>query len=80
MMEKFFYRVELPLPNNKLQIFSDGNDDYTHILPDYYTDTCINYGQLVKIRKKGRVVDKVKRIIYRNPSPRGYRDNQHREL
>ena len=30
----------------------------------YYADSCINYGQLIKIREKGRVADKEKRIIY----------------
>jgi hypothetical protein len=69
MVEKLFDRTELPFPDNKIEIFTDGNDDYTHILPDYYADTCINYGKLVKIREKGRVVDKVKRIIYGTPDP-----------
>ena len=67
MIEKVFNRVEIPFPNNKIEIFSDGNDDYTYVLPEYYAHTCINYGQLVKIREKGRVIDKEKRIIYGNP-------------
>ncbi len=41
-------------------IFSDGNDDYEYILPEYYTDTCIDYGQVIKIRENGKVVDKIK--------------------
>jgi len=67
MIEKLFSRVELPFPNNKIQIFSDGNDDYVFTLPEYYADTCIDYGQIVKIRERGRVVDKIKRIIFGNP-------------
>jgi len=67
MIGKLFSRVELPFPNNKIQIFSDGNDDYVFTLPEYYADTCIDYGQIVKIREKGRVVDKMKRIIFGNP-------------
>ena len=67
MIEKLFSRVELPYPNNKIQIFSDGNDDYVFTLPEYYANTCIDYGQIVKIREKGRVVDKIKRIIFGNP-------------
>ena len=67
MIEKLFSRVELPFPNNKIQIFSDGNDDYVFTLPKYYADTCIDYGQIVKIRENGRVVDKRKRIIFGNP-------------
>ena len=67
MIEKLFSRVELPFPNNKIQIFSDGNDDYVFTLPEYYADTCIDYGKIVKIRENGRVVDKRKRTIFGNP-------------
>ena len=49
--------------------FTPELDDYTYILPDYYADTCIDYGQLVKIRENGRVVRKEKRTIYGNPDP-----------
>ncbi|MDY6966887.1 MAG: hypothetical protein SVM80_13145 [Halobacteriota archaeon] len=69
MIEKLFDRTELPFPDNKIEIFTDGNDDYTHVLPDYYVGTCVNYGQLIKIREKGRVIGKDKRIIYGNPDP-----------
>jgi len=64
MIEQLFSRTKLPFPNNKMEVFTDGNDDYTYVLPGYYADTCINYGQLIKIRENGRVVDKEKRIIY----------------
>ncbi len=67
MIDRLFSRSELPFPNNKIQIFSDGNDDYVFTLPKYYADTCIDYGQIVKIREKGRVVDKIKRIIFGKP-------------
>ncbi len=67
MMVKLFDRTEIPSPANKIELFTDGNDDYTHVLPDYYAENCINYGQLIKIKKKGRVVEKKKRIIYGNP-------------
>ena len=52
MVEKLFDRTELPFPDNKIEIFTDGNYDYTHVLPDYYVGTCVNYGQLIKIREK----------------------------
>jgi len=68
MVEKLFERTELPFPDEKIVIYTDGNDDYTYVLSDYYANTSINYGQLVKIREKGRVVDKEKRIIYGNPA------------
>jgi len=69
MVEKLFERTEHPFPHTKIEIFSDGNDDYTYVLPDYYADTCINYGQLVKIKEKGKVIGKKKRSIYGNPDP-----------
>jgi len=69
MIEKLYERATLPFPDYKIKIFSDGNDDYTYVLPDFYADTCMDYGQLIKIRERGRVVDKEKRIIYGNPDP-----------
>ena len=67
MIDILFQRVELPFPNEKIKIFSDGNDDYEYVLPEYYADTCIEYGQVIKIREKGKVVDKIKRIIFGEP-------------
>lgn len=67
MIEKLFWRVELPFPNDKIQIFSDGNDDYEYILPKFYADTCIDYGQIIKIREKGKVVDKKNKIVFGSP-------------
>ncbi len=69
MIEKLSERTEQPSPQTKMEVFTDGNDDYTYVLPDYYVDTCIDYGQLVKIRENGRVVRKEKRTIYGNPDP-----------
>ncbi len=67
MVLKLFDRTELPFPGNKIELFTDGNDDYTNVLPDYYADTCINYGQIMKIKEKSRVIDKKKRKIYGDP-------------
>ncbi len=69
MIEKLSERTEQPSPQTKMEVFTDGNDDYTYVFPDYYADTCIDYGQLVKIRENGRVVRKEKRTIYGNPDP-----------
>nr|QNO57742.1 hypothetical protein GBAFDLPJ_00036 [Methanosarcinales archaeon ANME-1 ERB7] len=69
MIEKLSERTEQPSMQTKIEVFTDGNDDYTYVLPDYYADTCINYGQLVKIRENGRVVRKEKRAIYGTPDP-----------
>ena len=62
--------MKLPFPYNKIEFFTDGNDDYTYVLPEYYAETCMNYGQLVKIREKGTVVDKQRRIIFGNVDER----------
>jgi len=69
MIEQLSARTEHPFQHTKIEIFSDGNDDYTYVLPDYYADSCINYGQLVKIREKGKVIGKEKRTICGNPDP-----------
>ena len=68
MIEKLFHRVQLPRPENKIQIFSDGNDDYTYVLPEYYPETCMDYGQLIKIREDGKVINKIRKIVYGSPS------------
>ncbi len=68
MFNKFFNCVELPFPDEKLEIFSDGNDDYIYVMPEFYAETCLNYGQIVKIKSGGKVIDKIKMAIYGNPS------------
>jgi len=67
MIELMYHRLELPFPSNKLEIYTDGNDDYTYVFPEYYANTCIIYGQLIKIKKGGRLVKKIKRPIFGNP-------------
>jgi IS1 family transposase len=54
---------------DECNFYSDGNDDYTYVLPLYFND--LDYGQLVKKREKGRVVDKEKRIIHGSPDMEG---------
>ena len=66
-MEKMYERVELPFPDNKIEIFTDGNSDYEHVLSELYAETCMDYGQLIKVRKGGRVVDKIKRVVFGSP-------------
>lgn len=67
MLQKLKQRVKAPTRKEKLVIYSDGNDDYTCVLPQLFDTRCIRYGQVVKIREKGRVVGKVKRGIYGKP-------------
>jgi IS1 family transposase len=60
-------RVELLFGKKRVQFFTDGNDDYTYILPDYFKTENMDYGQLIKIREKGRVIRKEKIIIFGSP-------------
>jgi hypothetical protein len=67
MINKMSDRVQQPSSEHKLQVFTDGNDDYTYILPECFGNNKIEYGQLVKIREKGTVVRKERRVIFGNP-------------
>lgn len=69
LFEKVFHRVQLPFPDDKIQIFSDANDDYKTTIPEYYVETCVDYGQIIKIKENGKVVDKKKKIVYGSPNP-----------
>lgn len=67
MFCKIVKRIQPPTFTHRLNIFSDGNDDYTFIMPEFFRKDCMNYGQLVKIREKGKLIGKVRRIIFGNP-------------
>ena len=64
MFVNFAKRVQPPTFTDRLKIFSDGNDDYTFVMPEFFRNDCINYGQLIKIRERGRVVDKIHKVVY----------------
>jgi hypothetical protein len=67
MIGKLYERTVTPSSESRIEIFTDGNDDYTYVLPNYYDVNTINYGQLVKVRENGKVVDKERRVVYGNP-------------
>lgn len=67
MFDKFFRRVQIPNPDKKLQIFTDGHSDYTTVLKEIYCETCLDYGQLIKVKKKGKLVAKQKWKIFGDP-------------
>lgn len=52
---------------DKLTLYSDGNFDYTAVLPEYFDTTTLNYGQIIKIKEKGILVRKERRIIFGCP-------------
>ena len=67
MFEKLTLETKTPSLSEKLQVFSDGNDDYTVVLPEYYPVAFVDYGQLVKIKKRGKLVGKIKTVVYGSP-------------
>jgi len=68
MLSDFSAKVAVPQEKEKLEVFTDGNDDYMYALPTYFRVENVNYGQLVKIRdERGRLIRKEKRIIYGDP-------------
>ena len=45
-----FRRRVRPFPKEKIEVFTDGNYDYTYVLKSFFPMDVINCGQLVKIR------------------------------
>lgn len=67
-MEQIPWRF-LPLSEGDEAIFySDGNDDYTYVLPKFIPKEKLVYGQLIKVKEDGRLVRKIKRTVYGTPS------------
>lgn len=67
MLDLFFDRMNLPTPNEKISIYSDGNVQYTICIPELYCEPCINYGQLVKVKKKNSLVCVIREKVLGNP-------------
>jgi len=61
MFNKFEDYVSQPDYKHKLKIYSDGNNDYRIVLPEYYNKDCLCYGQKVKSLK-------IKRKVFGNPN------------
>lgn len=68
MLRNFSGKIRTPTPANTLELYSDGNDDYTYTLPEFFDKNAIIYGQNVKIREKGKVVGKIKRRVFGEPA------------
>jgi hypothetical protein len=67
MMDHFKRTLRRPMKSEKIEIFTDGNDDYTYALPCFFKVRELNYGQLVKIRDaNGRLIRKEIRVVYGN--------------
>lgn len=48
MFNKFKKYVKKPDYKKKLVIYTDGNEDYSSVLPEYYDENYLDYGQKVK--------------------------------
>lgn len=67
MFNKFEDYVQQPAYYRKLNINSDGNDDYIAVLPEYYHKDCISYGQKIKSFNGKKIFPAIKRKIFGNP-------------
>jgi len=68
LFNKFEEYVRQPDYKHKLIIYSDGNDDYTTVLPEYYHPDCLQYGQKVKSKNGIKIIPAIKRKIFGNPN------------
>jgi hypothetical protein len=68
MIKKFAKALKVPSLQCPLEVFTDGNDDYTYVLPLCFQLGLIDYGQLIKIKRNGRLVGKRKLVVYGEPS------------
>jgi IS1 family transposase len=67
MLDLFFDRMNLPTPDEKISIFTDGNLQYTVCLPDLYCEPCMNYGKVVKVKEKNVLVCVIREKIFGDP-------------
>jgi len=68
MICAFKRSLKSPMRGEKLEVFTDGNDDYTYAFPSFFKVNELNYGQLVKIRDaNGRLIRKEVRVVYGDP-------------
>lgn len=66
LLQQLQHAVQQPDYRHKLEVYSDGNDDYTIVLPEYFHKDSLCYGQMIKVRKGRRVVDIYRRKIFGN--------------
>jgi len=67
MFNKFEDYVSKPTKKDKLKIFSDGNDDYTSVLPEYFPKEYLCYGQKIKHKDGKKLFPPILRKVYGNP-------------
>ena len=68
MLETFKHRLRPSKKGEKIEVFSDGNNDYTYALPTFFKVKYLNYAQLVKVRDaNGRLIRKEIKVVYGDP-------------
>jgi IS1 family transposase len=67
LMQQLKERVRAPTNEEHLVIYSDGNDAYQATLPLFFDTELIDYAKLIKILVKGRVVDKIREVVFGEP-------------
>lgn len=68
MLAVFKHSLRQSGKGEKIEVFTDGNDDYTFALPSHFPVSRLSYAQLVKIRDaNGRLIRKEIRTVYGAP-------------
>ena len=67
MFNDFEDRIAQPSENNKLIIYSDGNNDYTTVLKEYFYENSINYGQKIKSISGKKIFPAIKKAVIGDP-------------
>jgi hypothetical protein len=68
LMRKLAAATKQPSWQSTLELFTDGNDDYTYVSPMCFPLGLIDYGQLVKVKEHGRLVRKERLVVYGVPA------------
>jgi hypothetical protein len=67
MFNKFEDYVQQPSYKRRLIIYSDGNRDYETVLPEYYPQDCLCYGQKIKHKHGEKLIPPIRRKVFGNP-------------
>ena len=67
MFNKFEDYVQQPTYRHKLKIYSDGNDDYSTVITEYYNKDSLCYGQKIKSKDGKKIFPAIKKTIYGEP-------------
>ena len=68
MLDNFKHSLRPCRKGEKIEVFTDGNDDYSYALPSFFKVKRLNYAQLVKIRDaNGKLIRKEIKVVYGDP-------------